>query len=127
VVGEVLLQLGVALEERQVALIGHAVKIVDLGDKAVPVLPEYFDRLHGQGALGQLGVKPAFEKPAIRESQTIFFKIRDDLFGLLRRQFFAGVVFSVLCRHGLLLYCESAPGFKMLFGSTICLISFTMS
>ena len=49
-IGKVPLQFGMAFEKRQVALIGDAVKIVDLGDEAVPVLPENFDRLHGQSS-----------------------------------------------------------------------------
>ena len=40
VVGKVFLQIGMAFEKRQMALIGDAVKIIDLGDKAIPVLPE---------------------------------------------------------------------------------------
>ena len=52
------LQLGMALEERQVALVSDAVKVIDLGDKAIPVLPKDFDRLHGQACrLPMLGVK----------------------------------------------------------------------
>src|SRR5688572_9015829 len=64
-IGEMLLQLRVALEERRMALIRHPMKIIDLGDKAVPVLPKDFDRLHRQGATGHVRMKPPLEKPAV--------------------------------------------------------------
>ena len=47
------------------ALIGDAVKVIDLGDKAMPVLPEDFNRFHGQRAVGHVGVKASFEQPAV--------------------------------------------------------------
>ena len=95
VVGKMFLQLGMAFEKRQVALVGDAVKIIDLGDEAVPVLPEDFDRFHGQRAVGHVGVKASFDQPAVGDVQQIFFQIGDHRIGFLRREFLAGKILSV--------------------------------
>ncbi len=54
VVGKMFLQFRMAFEERQVALIGDAVEIVNLGDEPVPILPKDFDCLHRQRAIGHV-------------------------------------------------------------------------
>ena len=64
-IGKMLLQFRMTLEKRQMALVGDAVKIIDLGDKAIPVLPEDFDRFHRQRAVRQVAVKTPLDKPSV--------------------------------------------------------------
>ena len=68
-ISEMPLQFGMTFEERQVPLISDAVKVIDLGHEAVPVLPEHLDRLHGQNSLFQIRVKAPIKKPPIRQTQ----------------------------------------------------------
>jgi len=63
--GEVLEQLRVTLEKGLLTLISDAMKIVDLGDESIPVLPEDFDRLHGQRAITHIRVKAALDQPFV--------------------------------------------------------------
>ncbi len=86
VIGEMLLQFGMALKEGQVSLIGDAMKIVDLGDEAVPVLPKDFDRFHGQRAVPHVGMKASLDEPTIGDVGQIFFQIGDHRVGFLRRE-----------------------------------------
>ncbi len=69
VIGEMALEFRVALEKGEVALVGTAVQIVDLGDKTVPVLPEDTDGLHGKRSLTEFSVESAFNKPPVHQSQ----------------------------------------------------------
>jgi hypothetical protein len=88
------LQLGMALEKRQVALIGDAMKIVDFGNKSVPVLPKDFDRFHRQGAIRHVAVKSPSDEPTIGDFGQIFFQIGDDRVGFLRRDSLTGKILS---------------------------------
>ena len=94
VVGKMLLQLGVALEKWQVALVGDTVKIVDFGNEAIPVLPKYFDRFHRQAAIRHVVVKSTLDEPAIGNLGQIFFQIGDDRVGFLWRDSLTGKILS---------------------------------
>ncbi len=72
-ISEMLLQLGMAFEKRQVALVGDAVKVIDLGDKTIPVLPKHLDRLHRQAAIAHVGVEAPVHEPAVGNVHQIFF------------------------------------------------------
>ena len=52
--GEMFLQIRMAFEKRQMALVGDTMEIIDLGDEAMPVLPENFDRFHRQRAVAHV-------------------------------------------------------------------------
>ena len=84
VVGKMFLQFRMAFEERQVALIGDAVEIVNLSDEPVPILPKDFDCLHRQRAIGHVRMKTSFEQPAVGNIHQMFFKISDHRVGFLR-------------------------------------------
>ena len=73
VIGEMSLQLRVTFEKRQLALVRNTMKIIDLRDKAVPVLPKNFNRLHRQGAGAHVSMKPALEQPPVRQLHQVFF------------------------------------------------------
>ena len=67
--GEVALEFRMALEEREVALVGATMEVIDLGDKAVPVLPENADRFHRKGSLSEFPVKSPLEQPAVYQTE----------------------------------------------------------
>src|SRR5258706_16086477 len=100
--GEMFLQIRMAFKERQMALVRDTVKIVDLGDKAMPVLPEDFDRFQRQTAIAHIRMKAPFENPTLAEFGQIFFQIGDDCISLLRRKFRAGKILSAQSHNALL-------------------------